>query len=68
MRFHDYNILSEQFHVYRTIILPVVLYGCETCPLILREEHKRGVFRIFGLKRNALTEGWRKPRSEELHV
>jgi hypothetical protein len=44
--------------IYKTIILPVVLYGCETWSLTLREEHRLGVFenkeqrRIFGLKRN----------------
>jgi hypothetical protein len=41
---------------YRTIILPVVLYGCETWSLTLREEHMLRVFenrvlgRIFGPK------------------
>ena len=30
--------------IYRTIILPVVLYGCETWSLILREEHRLRVF------------------------
>jgi hypothetical protein len=42
--------------IYRTVILPVVLYGCETSSLTLREEHRLGVFekgvlRIFGPKR-----------------
>jgi len=42
--------------IYRTIILPVVLYGCETWSLTLREERSLKVFenrmlrRIFGLK------------------
>ena len=46
---------------YRTIILPVVLYGCETWLLTLREEHKLRVFenrvlrRVFGPKRDELT-------------
>jgi hypothetical protein len=44
--------------IYKTIILPVVLYGCETWSLILREEHRLRVFensvlwRIFGSKRD----------------
>jgi hypothetical protein len=45
----------------RTIILPVVLYGCETWSLTLREEHRLGVFenrvlrRIYGPKRGKVT-------------
>jgi hypothetical protein len=44
------------------IILPVVLYGCETWSLALREEHRLRVFenrvlrRIFGSKRNEVAE------------
>jgi hypothetical protein len=44
----------------------VVLYGCETWSLILREEHKLRMFenrvlrRIFGPKRDGVTGGWRK--------
>jgi hypothetical protein len=44
--------------IYKTIILPVILYGFETCPLTLREEHRLRVFenkvlrRIFGPKRD----------------
>jgi hypothetical protein len=57
----------------KTIILPVVLYGCETWFLTLREEHRLRVFenrvlrRIFGPKRNEVTGGWRKLHNEELH-
>jgi hypothetical protein len=53
--------------------MPRVLYGCETWSLTLREEHKLRVFenrvlrRIFGLKRDEVTGGWRKLRNEELH-
>jgi hypothetical protein len=59
--------------IYRTIILPVVLYGCETWSLTLREEHRSRVFenrvlrRIFGPKRDEVTGGWRKLHNEELH-
>jgi hypothetical protein len=58
---------------YKTIILPVVLYGCETWSLAVREEHKRRVFenrvlrRIFGTKRDGVTGGWRKLHNKELH-
>jgi hypothetical protein len=59
--------------IYKTIILPVVLYGCETWSLTVREEHKLRVFenrvlrRIFGPKRDGVTGGWRKLHKEELH-
>jgi hypothetical protein len=49
--------------IYRTIILPVVLYGCETWSLTLREEHRLRMFenrvlrRIFGPKRDEVTGG-----------
>jgi hypothetical protein len=51
--------------IYNTIILPVVLYGCETWSLTLREEHRLGVFenkllrRIFGTKRDEVTGEWK---------
>jgi hypothetical protein len=56
----------------KTIILPVVLYGCETWSLTLREEHRLRVFgnrvlrRIFGPMRDEVTGGWRKLHNEEL--
>jgi hypothetical protein len=58
--------------IYKTIILPVVLYGCETWSLTLREEHRLGVFenralrRIFGPKIDEVTAEWRKLHNEEL--
>jgi hypothetical protein len=58
--------------IYKTIILPVVLYGCETWFLKLREEHRLRVFenrvlrRIFGPKRDEVTGEWRKLHKEEL--
>ena len=61
-----------KIEVYRTIILPVVLYGCETWSLTLREERRLRVFenrvlrRVFGPKRDEVTEDWRKLRNEEL--
>jgi hypothetical protein len=58
---------------YKTIILPVVLCGCETWFLTSREEHRLRVFenrvlrRIFGHKRDNVREQWRKLHSGELH-
>jgi hypothetical protein len=52
--------------IYRTLILTVVLYGCETWSLTLREEHRLRVFenrvlrRIFGPKRDEVTGEWRR--------
>ena len=52
---------------------PVVLYGCETWSLTLRDEHRPRVFenrvlrRIFGLKRDGVTGEWRKLHNEELN-
>jgi hypothetical protein len=62
-----------KIRIHKTIILPVVLYGCETWSLTLREEHRLRVFenkvlrRIFGPKRDEVTGGWRKLHNEELH-
>jgi hypothetical protein len=59
--------------IYKTIILPVVLYGYETWSLILREEHRLGVFenrvlrRIFVPERDEVTGDWRRLHNEELH-
>jgi hypothetical protein len=59
--------------IYKTIILPVVLYGCETLSLTLREEYRLRVFenrvirRIFGPKRDEVTGSWRKLHNEGLH-
>ena len=62
------NLLSSSFvyknlkiEIYRTTILPVVLYGCETWPLSLRDERRLRVFenrvlrRVFGPKRDEVT-------------
>ena len=57
------SLLSKnlKIKIYRTIILPVVLYGCETWSLTLREEHRLRVFenrvlkRIFGPGRDEVT-------------
>jgi hypothetical protein len=59
--------------IYKIIILPVVLYGCETWLLTLREERRLRVFenrvlrRIFGPKKDEVTGEWRKLHNEELN-
>ena len=75
------NILSSsllsknlKIKIYRNTILPVVLYGCETWSLTLREEHKLRVFenrvlrRIFGPRRDGVTGEWRKLHNEGLMI
>jgi hypothetical protein len=69
------HLLSKNIKITicRTITFPVVLYGCETWSLTLREEHRLRVFqnrvlrRIFGPKKYEVTGGWRKLHNEELH-
>ena len=57
--------------IYRTIIVPVVLYGYETWSLTLREEHRLRVFdnrvlrRLFGPKWNEVIGEWRTLHNEE---
>ena len=64
---------NTKIKIYRTIILPVVLYGCETWSLTLVEERRLRVFenrvlrRIFGPKRDGVTVEWRKLHNEELN-
>jgi hypothetical protein len=57
--------------IYKTTILPVVLYGCEAWSLTLREDHRLRVFenrmlRIFGPKRDEVTGQWRKLHNGQL--
>jgi hypothetical protein len=62
-----------QVKMYETIILPVVLYGCETLSVTLRKEHRQKVFenmvlkKIFEPKRGKIIGRWRKSHIEELH-
>jgi hypothetical protein len=73
------NLLSSRLlsknlkiRIYKTIILPVVLYECETWSLTLREEHRLRVFenrvlrRIFGPKKDEVVGEWRERHNEEL--
>jgi hypothetical protein len=59
--------------IYKTTTLPVVLYGCETWSLTLREEHRLRVFenrvlrKIFGPKKDEVIGVWRKLHNQELH-
>jgi hypothetical protein len=64
---------NTKIKIYRTVILPVVLYGCETWSVRLREEHRlrvvenRVLRRIFGPKRDAVRAEWRRLHNEELN-
>jgi hypothetical protein len=68
------RLLSKnlKIRIYKTIILPVVLYGCEIWSLTSKEEHRLRVFenrvlrRRFGPKRDNVTGEWRKLHNEEL--
>ena len=74
------NLLSSRLlsknlkiKICRTVIFPVVLYGCETWSLTLRDERKPRVFenrvlrRIFGPRRDEVTGEWRRLHNEELN-
>ena len=69
------SLLSKnlKIKIYRTIILPVVLYGCETWSLTMREERRlrvsenRVLRRIFGPMRDEVIGEWRKLHNEELN-
>jgi hypothetical protein len=68
------RLLSKnvKIRIQKIVILPVVLYECETWSLRVREEHRLRMFenrvlrRIFGPKRDEVTGGWRKLHNEEL--
>ena len=70
------RLLSKKLKVktYKTIILLVVLYGCETWSLTLREEHRLSVFenkvlrKIFGANKYEITGKWRKLHNAEIHA
>jgi hypothetical protein len=69
------RLLSKtlQIKIYKTIILPVILYGCEILSLTLREEHRLGVSenrvlrKIFGPKREEVAETGENPHNKMLH-
>jgi hypothetical protein len=70
----SFRLVSKniKIKIYKTIISPVVLYGCETWSPILTEEHGMAVFenrvlrRIFGPKRNEVTGDWRELHNGKL--
>ena len=75
------NLLSSRLlsknlkiKINRTIIVPVVLYGCKTLSLTLREERRLRVFEnkvlktIFGPRRDEVTGDWRRLHNEEINV
>ena len=70
-----YSLLPKNIKVkiYKTIILPYILYGCETWSLTLREERRLRVFeyrvlrRVCGSKRDEVTGEWRKLHNDELN-
>jgi hypothetical protein len=69
------GLISKNINIkkYKTIILPVVLYGCETWSLTLREERRLRMFEnrvlrgIFGTKRGDVTGEWRRLHNEDLY-
>jgi hypothetical protein len=69
----QFAIKKLKIKVYRIIILPVVLYGCETWSLTMMEERRLRVFEnrvvrgLFGPKSDEVTGEWRKLHNEELN-
>jgi hypothetical protein len=65
---------SVKIKIYKTIVLPVILYGCETWSLTLRQDCRLRVFknrvlrRIFGPKRDEATGEWRRLHNKELYA
>jgi len=72
LSFHTFS-KNLKIKIYKTIILPVVPYGCYTWSLSLREEYLLRPFenrvqsRIFGPKREEVVGKWRRLHNEELH-
>jgi hypothetical protein len=70
----SFRVISKdlKIKIYKTVILPLVLYGCETSSLTLKEDQRLRVFenrvlrRIFGPKREE-DRSWRKLHNDELH-
>jgi hypothetical protein len=65
---HPYCCLkTKKVRIYKTVILPMVLYGWETWSVIWRVFENRVLRRIFGPKRDAVTGGWREQDNEQFH-
>jgi hypothetical protein len=64
---------NVNIEIYKAIILPLVLCGCESWSVTLRDEHRlralesRVLRRILGPKRDEVTGEWRRLHNEELH-
>ena len=75
LRIESFVCVSKnlKIKIYRTTTLPVVLYGCETWSLTLREERRLRVFenkvlrRIFGPRKDEVTRDWRRLHNEEIN-
>jgi hypothetical protein len=75
IQFRVFCLLSQNWKIkiFETILLPVVLYGCKTWSLTLRDQHRLRLFKnralrkIFGPKREEVAGGWRRLHNEELH-
>ena len=71
--FQFYIKKNVNIKIYKIIILPVVLYGCETWSMTLRKERRlrvcgnRVLRKIFGPKKDKVTREWRKLHNEELN-
>ena len=69
----NFSKKNSKLKIYKTVILPVILYGCETWTLTLREDQRLQVFEnkflreIFGPKRDDQTSEWRRLHNSELH-
>jgi hypothetical protein len=71
----SYSLLSinTKIKICRNIILPFVLYGCETWSVILKEERRlkgfenRVLRKIYGPKCEEIKENWRQLKNDELH-
>jgi hypothetical protein len=68
------RLLSKNINIeiYKKTTLPVILYGCQTCSLTPRQEHRlrvceNRVLRIFEPKRKKVAGSWRRPHNDELH-
>jgi hypothetical protein len=69
------NLLPKNINIktYRTLILPVLLYGCKTWSLTLREERRLRVYenkvltKVFEPKRDKVTRNWRRLHRDELY-
>jgi hypothetical protein len=66
-------VRTYKIKIYKNVILPFVLYDCESWSVTQKEEHRLRMFenrvlrRVFGLKREDMVVGWRRLHNEEFH-